>query len=71
MSGPEVYVVKTYNGNRQKWAIGRFQGENGTPGAYRIGVFVKNGISFHERPFTSREDGEGFLVYHLDDTVRI
>ena len=68
----KVSVVGTYNGDRQKWAIGRFPNDDGSPGIYRIGVFVEGGISFSTtKSFTSREDAEGWLVYQVDASVKI
>lgn len=71
MQDSKVSVVGIYNGSDKKWAVGRFPPEGDSPGAYRIGLFVKGGISFSERPFTSREDAEGWLTYHLDASVKI
>ena len=68
----KVSVVGTYDGDAKKWAIGRFPNEDGTPGIFRIGIFVQGGISFStEKSFTSREDCEGWLLYQLDPTVKI
>lgn len=73
MMAPEkpVEVVKIYNGKERKYAIGRFVSDSGRPGLYRVGVFVKEGISFATKEFKSREDAEGYLVYSMDDSVRL
>lgn len=72
MPDTKVSVVGTYNGEAKKWAIGRFPNDDGTPGLYRIGIFVQGGISFStDKSFSSREDAEGWLVYHLDSTAKL
>jgi len=71
MPDEKVSVIKTYNGQREKWAIGRFPFPDGRPGVYRIGTFVKGGISFQSKDFTSQEDCEGYLIYHIDPSVRL
>jgi hypothetical protein len=71
MPEEKVNVIKIYNGQRDKWAIGRFPGPGGAPGVYRIGTFVKGGISFQNKDFTSQEDAEGWLVYQVDTSVTL
>jgi len=71
MPEEKVNVIKIYSGQRDKWAIGRFPSPDGTPGVYRIGTFVKGGISFQAKDFTSQEDAEGWLVYQIDTSVRL
>lgn len=71
MPDEKVSVVAMYNGTHDKWAIGRFMQPDGSPGCYRIGVFVKGGINFHGKDFTSQEDAEGWLVYQIDPSVKL
>lgn len=71
MYKPGVSLVGTYIGSRDKWAIGRFT-EDGSPSMYFIGVHVHGAISFNTgKGFSSREDAEGWLVYHIDETVKL
>jgi hypothetical protein len=68
----KVSVVGTYTGAEKKWAIGRFPNEDGTPGIYRLGVLVEGGVNFSkDKTFTSREEAEGHLIYHVDTTVKL
>ena len=66
-----VAVVGLYDGKR-KWAIARFpRSEDDPNGPYRIGTVVADGISFTERPFSNREDAEAYLVYAIDESVKL
>ena len=71
MSADKVNVIAVYDGSSNKWAIGRFSTPDGRPGVYRIGSFVKGGINFQNRDFSSREDAEGWLVYQIDASVKL
>jgi len=68
----QVYVVGTYDG-RTRWAIARFPVDDEEPprGPYRVGTLVVGGISFKEREFSNREDAEAYLVYNLDEKVKL
>jgi len=71
MQEKRAEVSKVYTGARDKWAIGRFV-DGKKLGPYYIGVLISGGISFHtEKNFTSREDAEGWLVYHIDGSVKL
>jgi hypothetical protein len=69
----KVQVVKVYNGKRDKWAVGRFRATNGKSGGhYYLGMFVSGGINFDlNKNFSSQEDCEGWLVYHIDGSVNL
>lgn len=69
----KIEIVGIYDG-RSKWAIARFpltEEEKSPKGPYRIGTFVKGGITFCERPFNNREDAEAWLLYSLDPDARL
>ena len=71
MPEEKVSLIAQYTGTRDKWALCRFTQTDGSPGCYRIGIFVKGGINFNGKDFTSQEDAEGWLIYHIDPSVKL
>ena len=62
----KVDVVGFYDGAQYKWAIARFP-----HGPYRVGNVIHGGISFWDRDFSSRENAEAWLVFHLDPSAKL